>query len=193
MTISSIAGGGNPFVTLASEGGSENTFTSVSSELAVLMLDTQEQQKQLGRERLDAARHDFIEALHHEVDALRDEAHAAFVGACFEGGMVIASGGLGIAGALSDQGQAGKASWQSSISGALSSLAKHVGVMVGTNHGAADAKSASGAEQAAKWQIDDGRDAINDAEAIQNKALDWASSMSDRDAATTAAILSNKA
>ncbi len=192
MTISSVGSGGGQFLSPTPEGISEGTFTSLSGELAVLMLNTQEQQKELDHERLNAARHDFTEALHHEVDALREEAHAAFVGACFEGGVAAASGGFGIAGALSDKGEAGKASWQSLTSGALGGLAKPVGTLVGTNYGAADAKSASGAEQAAKWQIDDCRDAIKDADGVQNKALDWASSMSDRDAATTTAILSNK-
>lgn len=192
MMISSVGSGGGQFLPLSSEGVSENTFTSVSGELAVLMLDTQEQQKQFDHERLDAARHDFTEALHHEVEALREEAHAAFVGACFEGGMAVASGGFGVAGALSDQGKLGRASWQSATSDGLGKLAHPLGTMVGTNYGAADAKSASGAEEAAKWQIDDCRDALKDADGVQNKALDWASSMSDRDAATTAAILSNK-
>ncbi len=192
MTISSVGSGGGQFLSPTPEGISEGTFTSVSGELAVLMLNTQEQQKELDHERLDAARDAFTEALHHEVDALREEAHAAFVGACFEGGMTIASGGFGIAGALSDQGKLGKDSWQSAASAGLGKLAHPLGTSVGTSYGAANAKSASGAEEAAKWQIDDCRDAIKNADGLQNKALDWASSISDRDAATTTAILSNK-
>jgi hypothetical protein len=192
MNISSVGSGAGQFLSPTPEGISQGTFTSVSGELAVLMLDTQEQQKQQDREQLNAARQDFTEALLREVDALREQAHAAFVGACFEGATAVASGGFGIAGALSEPGTQGKPSWQSATSDGLGRLAHPLGAQVGTNYGAADAKSASGAEEAAKWQIDDCRTAIKDADGLQNKALDWASSMSDRDAATTTAILSNK-
>ena len=192
MTISSVGSGGGQFLSPTPEGIGECKFTSVSGELAVLMLNTQEAQKELDHERLDAARHDFTEGLRHEVDALREEAHAAFVGACFEGGMAVASGGFGVAGALSDQGKLGRTSWESATADGLGKLAHPLGSMVGSNYGAANAKSASGAEEAAKWQMDDCREAIKDADGIQNRALDWASSMGDRDAATTAAILSNK-
>lgn len=188
MSISSVGNGAGQFVSPAPEGTSHGTFTSVSGELAVLMLDTQEQQKQLDHERLDAARHEFTEALSHEVDALRSEAHAAFIGACFEGGMMMASSGFGVAGALSES----KHVWQTPVAKGLEGLAKPLGTLVSNNYGAADAKAASGAQEAAKWQIDDCRDAINDADGVQNKALDWASSISERDAATTTAILSNK-
>jgi hypothetical protein len=192
MTISSVGGAGSQFISPTSEDYSSGQFTSVSGELAVLMLDTQEQQKELDHERLQSARHDFSEALEREVGALRSEAHAAFIGACVEGGLAAASGGFGIAGALSDNGRAGKASWQSATSDSLGRLAKPLGTAAGTNYGAADAKSASGAEEAAKWQIDDCRDAIKNASGVQDKALDWVGSMVDRDAATTTAILSNK-
>lgn len=192
MNISSVGPASGAFLSPTPEGVSTGTFTSVSGEIAVLVLDTQEQQKQLDQDRLAAARQDFAEALHHEVDALRAEAHAEFLGACFEGGLAVASGGFGVAGALTDAGKAGKVSWQSATSDGLGRLAHPLGSWVGANEGAADAKSASGAEEAAKWRIDDCHTAIKDADGLQNKALDWASSMSDRDAATTTAILSNK-
>src|SRR4051812_47593644 len=143
MTISSVGSGAGQFLSPTPEGESPGTFTSVSGKLAVLMLDTQEQQKELDHDRLDEARHDFTEALHHEVDALRAEARAAFVGACFEGATSIASGGFGVAGALSEQGKLGRPSWQSAASDSLGRLAQPLGAFVGSNEGAADAKSAS--------------------------------------------------
>jgi hypothetical protein len=68
-----------------------------------------------------------------------------------------------------------------------------LGDMVGTSYGTANAKSAQGLEEAAKWQIADAGDARSNAADLQDKALDWVSSMVERDAATTAAILANKA
>ena len=189
MTVSGVGGGGSQFLSLASDSIAESSFTSVSGELAVLMLNTQEQQKQTEQQQLESARRDYTEALSHEVEALKAEADAAFRGACVEGSMAIASGAFGVWGATIED---DPRPWQSSLSGGLDRLAHPLGTVVSKNYGAADAKSAEGAEQAAKWQIDDAHDAIKDGKTIQNKALDWVSSMSDRDAATTAAILSNK-
>jgi hypothetical protein len=67
-----------------------------------------------------------------------------------------------------------------------------MGKFAGRNEEDANAKAAEGQEEQAKWRMDDSRDTIKDAKDLQNKALDWASSMLDRDAATTTAILSNK-
>jgi hypothetical protein len=188
MSVTSIGGSGNQFLSLASESLPEGSFTSVSGELAVLMLSSQEQQKQAQHAALESARQDFKDGLAQEVDALRHEADAAFRGACFEGGTAIVSGGLGVWGAARECDKP----WQTPASDGCGRLAHPLGTLVGTNYGAADAKSAEGAQEAAKWQVNDARDAINDASQLQNKALDWASSMSDRDAATTTAILSNK-
>jgi len=188
MTVTSVAGGGNAFLSLASDSIAEGSFTSVSGELAVLMLNTQEQQKQTEQQQLDSARHDYTEALSHEVEALKAEADAAFRGACLEGSLAIASGTFGVVGATRKCDHP----WQTSLSDGLGKLAHPLGTAVSKTYGAADAKSAEGAEQAAKWQIDDAHDAIKDGSANQNKVLDWVSSLSDRDAATTAAILSNK-
>jgi hypothetical protein len=188
MTVSSVGGSGNQFLSLASDSIAEGSFTSVSGELAVLMLNTQEKQKQAEQQQLDSARHEYTEALSHEVEALKAEADAAFRGACVEGSLAIAAGAAGVWGAA----RTGDHPWQSSLSDSLGKLAHPLGTAISKNYGAADAKSAEGAEQAAKWQIDDAHDAVKDGNTIQNKALDWASSMSDHDAATTAAILSNK-
>jgi hypothetical protein len=188
VNITSATSSGNQFLSLESEGVPHGGVTSVSGELAVLMLETQEQQKQIAREELADARHDFSEALADEVQALRDQADATFHGAMFSGAMSIAGAGMGAwaAGRKCDN------PWQKPVGEGLSQLSGPLGTMVGTSYGAADAKQAQGVEEAAKWQINDGRDAVSDARNLQNKALDWASSMVDRDAATTAAILANK-
>lgn len=188
MNISGVGGGGNPFLSLESESVPHGSATSLSGELAVLMLETQEQQKQLAQEQLASARQDFSEALANEVNALHAQADAAYRGALVSAGLSIAGAGMGVSAVASES----KTPWQAPVGKGLSELSQPLGAMAGKNYGSADAKSAEGAQQAAKWQIDDSRAARTDAGELQDKALDWLSSMVDRDAATTAAILANK-
>lgn len=188
MIISCASNGGNPFISLESDSLPHGGVTSLSGELALLMLDSQEQQKEIAHEQLASARHDFSEGLANEVQSLRDEADAAYRGALVTGAISIAGSGMSAWGT-----DAGDSSWQKVAGDGLSQLSKPVGTMVGTNYGASEAKSAQGAQEAAKWQMDDARDTFGAARDLQNKALDWTSSMVERDAATTAAILANKA
>ena len=188
MSVASINGSGSQFLSLASDNIHEGAFTSVSGELAVLLLNTEEQQKQTEHQQLESARNDYTEALGREVDALKAEADAAFRGACFSAGTAVLSGGFGVAAAETRRDR----SWQGAVSQGLHDLSGPIGGLVGKTYGAADAKSAQGDEEAAKWRIDDAHDALKNADGVQTKALDWVSSMSDRDAATTSAILANK-
>lgn len=195
MTVSSIAGGQSTYQSLQSTSIDEGAFNSVSGQLAVLMLDSQEQQKQIEQQELASARADYKNALADEVSALREQADAQFRGALVQGGISIASAGFGLVhvGRNVDMPPDKEMStWQGETSKGLGQLAQPLGAVAGNTYGAADAKSAQGAEESAKWRIDDARDAKKDAEALQNKALDWVSSMVDRDAATTASVLSNK-
>jgi hypothetical protein len=188
MNITSATNSGSQFLALDSE-NVHGGVTSLSGELAVLMLENQEQRKDSAREELASARHDFSEAVADEVQALRDQADATFRGAMFSGAMSLAGSGMEAWGSISD---CEKNPWRQRLGAGLDKLSTPVGSMVGKTYGGADAKSAQGAQQAAKWQIDDARDARSDAGKLQDKALDWVSSMVDRDAATTAAILANK-
>jgi len=183
----SATSGGSQFVSLESDSLPHGGVTSLSGELALLMLENQEQQKEIAHEQLASARHDFSEASADEVQSLRDEADAAYRGALVSGAISIAGSGM------SAWGTAGcESSWQTEVGKGLSELSKPLGAMVGTNYGASEAKSAQGAQEAAKWQMDDARDTFAAAGDLQDKALDWASTMVERDAATTAAILANK-
>jgi hypothetical protein len=187
MNITSATNSGSQFLALDSE-NVHGGVTSLSGELAVLMLENQEQRKDSAREELASARHDFSEGLADEVQALRDQADAGFRGAMFSGAMAIAASGLEAWGSTRDC----ENPWQQRLGASLDKLSEPLGGMVGKTYGGADAKSAQGAEQAATWQIDDARDARSDAGKLQDKALDWVSSMVDRDAATASAILANK-
>lgn len=188
MNISGVGGSGSQFLSLDTESAPQGVATTLSGELAVLMLDTQEHQKQLAQEQLASARQDFSEALAAEVHALHEQADAAFRGAILSASLTVAGAGVSAWGVGRDV----EKPWQEPVGHGLSQLAQPMGSVASKNYGAADAKSAEGAQQAAKWQIDDSRAARTDAGELQNKALDWLSSMVDRDAATTAAILANK-
>jgi hypothetical protein len=184
-TVSSVGGGAAQFMELVDVPGSE--ALSVSGQLAVMMLETQEHQKAVDRDMMMSARANFEDALKDEVAALKASADAARNGAWLEAGLGVVGCGTSVVGAL-DKDKA-----LSALGTGLSESAKPLGTVAGTSYGTANAKSAEGLQQAAKWQIEDCRDAVKDADALQDKALDWASSMSDRDAATMTAILSNKA
>jgi hypothetical protein len=172
----------------ASPVGSSGTFTSVSGQLAALVLETQEQQKETNRAQLSQARHDFEAALDDEVEALRDQADAGRRGALLQSGVALGSSGLQL-GALAKKDD----KWLSAVSKGLGDQAAPLGKALSHDYGAADAKAAEGAEAAAKWQLDDARDALKNESALQQRTLDWLGSMVDRDAATMAAILSNRA
>ncbi len=187
MNVTGTTSSGSPFLSLDSDSVQRNEVTSLSGQLALLVLDSQEQQKQIAHEQLANARHDFSEALADEVQSLRDEADAAYRGALVSGALSIAGSGLSAWGTESGP------TWQKEVGDGLSRLSAPAGTVVGTNYGASEAKAAQGAQEAAKWQIDDAQDELGSARDLQNKALDWTSSMADRDAATTAAILANKA
>lgn len=196
MTVSGIGSSHQTFQSLDSSSVDESAFTSVSGQLAVLMLDSQEQQKQIHQQELTSARQDFQSELANEVQALRDQADAAFTGALVQGSLSLASAGFGFAHVSRNadlKPGTEMSTWQGETSKGLDKLAQPIGAVAGNTYGAADAKSAQGQAEAAKWRIDDARDAKKDAEALQNRALEWVSSMVDRDAATTAAILANKA
>lgn len=188
MNISGVASGGSQFLSLELESSPLASATTLSGELAVLMLDTQEQQKQLAQEQLASARQDFSEALAAEVHALHEQADATFRGALLSGGLTVVGASVSAWGVGRDV----EKPWQEPVGKGLSDLSQPIGTAVGKNYGSADAKSAEGAQEVAKWQIEDARAARSDADQLQGKALAWLSSMVDRDAATTAAILANK-
>lgn len=187
MTVGNVTASRQAFVALASSDGDHSTCTSVSEQLAVLVLNQQEQQKQIHHEELASARQDYQASLSNEVSALRDQADAQFTGALVQSGLTALSSYYGISSAVDGDKLEGE------VSKAYGGLAQPLGNLVASNHGAADAKSAEGQMATAKDRIDDARDALKNADTLQNKATDWVSSMIDRDAATTSAILANKA
>jgi hypothetical protein len=189
MSVNSVgAAGANHFSPLELEG----SFTSVAGQLAVLMLENEQTQKDADRESLSSAREAFAEALADEVAALREQADATRTGALVEGSIGVASGALGVWGSARECDEL-ENPWQGPASAGLGKLADPLGQYASHNHGAADAKSAQGVQALASWEVEDRRQDIQAAGALQDKALDWLSSQIGQDAATTAAILSNKA
>lgn len=187
MTVSSIGPGSSRAFDQADV--FDGSSTSVACEIAVLALETQENQKQSDRQQLSLARAEFSEALDDEVEALKAEADAGFRGAMLEAGLTVVGAGMSVWGAARG---VKEPTWQGKSGDGLDHLAKPLGAVVGKNYGAANAKSAEGVETAAKWQLDDARKGLDDANSAQSKALDWLGSTVDRDAATMSVILSNK-
>jgi hypothetical protein len=162
---------------------------SIGTKLAVLVLETEQAQEEVDRLRLEDARSDFTQALNDEVQALREQANAAFRGALFEGGATLVSGGLAVGGAALECDGEGLAL----ASRTTGDLAGPLGAVVGHDYGGADAKRAQGAGQLASWEIEDLNHSLDQADRAQNEALEWAASLNESDAATTRAVLANLA
>jgi hypothetical protein len=163
---------------------------NVGARISVLILETQESNKEVDRVLLDGARQEYAEALDDQVAAFRDQANATFKGALVEGALVAYSGALGAWGAAEE---CPKTAWQTQASSVVGGLAKPLGTMAGHDYGAADAKAAEGALQQARWEIDDLKENRQEAEQAQDKALDWSASLTESDAATARAVLANLA
>ena len=189
MTVTNVGNSAHTYQALGVS-GDECAFNSVSAQLAVLVLDHQEQQQQLAHDEQQLARKDYRDAIDSEVHALREQADAAFRGAVVEGGISAASACFSFANAGCE---AGRTTYSGATAKGLGDAARPLGALVSNTYGAADAKSAQGRQESAKEHIDDAREVLKNAEARDDKTLDWLSSMFDRDAATTTAILSNKA
>ena len=188
MTVSNVSNGASHVFDPQTDfaGGS---ISDMAAEVAVLMVETQENQKQSDRVQLSAARAEFSEALRDQVAELKSAADAVVRGAMLQAGLSTAGAGLELWGA-------GRADvenpWQGKAGKGLGDLAEPLGRFAGKSYGEANAKSAEGAQTTAKWQLDDAKKAIDNADTKQGKALDWLGSMLDQDAATMTAILSNK-
>lgn len=186
MTVGGISsnGGGQLIDT-----SSHDFVADIGERLAVLMLETQEASKEADRQMLSEARRDFVDALDEEVQALKDQADAQFRGAMVSAGLAVAGGALAAWDATLDC----ERSWQGATSQGLFRSAQPIGEAVGNNYGSADARSAQGAGQLAQVDMDAARSNLDDADQLQDKALDWASQVATSEAATANAILSNMA
>ncbi len=188
MSVDSVGRAGG-FIELAHEG------YSIGSELAVLTLETQENQRQCDRERLDDARSDYAEALREEVAAMHEEADHIATGAWVQGLTTVASGAAGFAAVEASKTTDKLTGWQVVHRG-LGDFAQPLGSYAGGSaaaHDRADARAAAGEAEQAKWLLTDLKDALREAEERQDKALDWASSLADKDGAAINAVLSNMA
>jgi hypothetical protein len=189
MTLNNVSAAANSSYFEAASPALDTSFTSVGERLAVLVLNTEQQQKDADRQNLELARADYAKHLGEEVSALREQADNTLWGAVFEGGAAIASGALSAAGACVST----KPTWESMASKNIDRLAGPLAKWVAHSDGGAAAEAASGAAKQATWEIDDSKTALHDADERQSKALDISSKLNDADAATTRAVLSNMA
>lgn len=164
--------------------------TSISGRLAILMLESEELQKQRHQEQLGQARADYTAQVAAEVQALRDKADAAHTGALMSAGLAVGGSAFGAWGATT---KAASNSWQAKVGEGAFRLSGPLGELAGSTQADAEAKVASGQQTQALWAVDDAKDGVKSADESSEKVLDWLGSMVDRDAATMAAILANKA
>jgi hypothetical protein len=161
----------------------------IGTQLAILILETEQSKQELDRARLDDARQDFAQALSDEVQALREQADAQLRGALVEGSATLLSGGLAAgSAALECDGEA-----LGLAAKTTGDLAEPLGSMFGHTYGGADAKRAQGAGQQARWEIEDLRGNLSQSGGAEDRALGWSASLGESDAATTRAVLSNLA
>lgn len=186
-----------------------DSLSTAGGSLAMLVLDTQAAERQAGHERLQVARDDYQAALSEEVSKMHEAADQVFWGAVAQGSLAIVSGAASVYGSVSqhteiskalaagDKGQlqleaALKDNLSQVVGRALEPLAAPVGAVVsGSNgeHARADAKSASGKGEQARWQIDDAKDRIEQAEQTAERTTQWAATLVDKeDAAVTGLI-----
>jgi hypothetical protein len=186
MTVGSVGSSSAPLGSWDEVDGGFSP-TTVSGQLAVMMLETEESQKQVSRDMLEAARQDFADALADQVRAMRAAADAKYHGALAQVVLSVGAAGFGFASL-----NAGERSPEAVTSKGLGDIAQPVGTMLSKTYGEADAAQAEGAQKGAQWRIDDARDDIEESDALQDKALDWLASIVEQDAATMNAILANK-
>jgi len=210
MTINGIGSSGAQAGAVDLDDPSEG-ISSVGGELAMLVLRTQQSQRDADHDALEVARDDYQRALASEVDAMHSAANQVFWGAVAQGSLAIAGGAASVYGGLDSRSAITDAlhahdqvALQTALKpgvfetsgSALETLAAPMGKLVSSSDGEdslADAKAASGEGEQAKWRIDDLKNNINRSNDISDKTTQWLSSAVDKDDASTRAVLSNMA
>ncbi|HXK17847.1 MAG TPA: hypothetical protein VNG33_08595 [Polyangiaceae bacterium] len=206
MTINGVGNGAQLTLDDPSEG-----ISTIGGELAMLVLNAQQAQRDTDHDELEVAREDFQRSLASEVDAMHSAANQVFWGAVAQGSLAIAGGAASVYGTV-DSRSALSAALHSgdpaalqaackpdvfeTMGPALGQLSAPAGKLVSGSDGEdslADAKAASGAGEQAKWRLDDLKNNLNRSNDVSDKATQWLSSAVDKDDASTRAVLSNLA
>jgi len=175
----------------------ENFALGTEAQLAIMILENEEAQKECDRERRDLALRDFIQASEVEVAAMREEAQDIRVGALFQAGATVTAASIQLTDLCDDPDVGCKELPVCEIlGGTAKGLSEPLGNFLGAAAAAsdrADAKAAAGDAQQAEWQLAELKENLREAEGQQQKVTDWLSALIDKDAAAMNAVLSNMA
>lgn len=186
-------------------------ITSTQGKLAVMMLEAQQANEQGEQQRLELARNSYKAALAEEVNEMHAAADSALLGALIQASISCAGGAMTISGALSRevpelsanpcdaekmQFSAALQETDLEVTGkALQNFSGPLGEFASSQagHHSASAKAHGGEAEMARWAIGDAQENIDESRELAQKAIDWADSLSDKDAAAMNAILANLA
>jgi hypothetical protein len=191
--------------------------TTLGGRLAALMLANQQGEQEAEQDLVQLAREQFKQALAEEVAAMHEAADDMFVGALVQGGISLASGALTVSGAFSrdvpealgnDAPLAQQRQYEIDVQCALQKtdaevmgeaigplgapIAAHVSNANG-DHARADAKQHGGEGEQSRWAMNDARDRIRDSKELGSQTRAWLRSLTEQEAAATAAVLANMA
>jgi hypothetical protein len=161
-------------------------------QLALLVLQNEQAQEDSSRGDKAIGRQQFLDASAKEVTALRDEAHDILVGALVQGACTVTAASIQFADALDEPACGKEKPWGEISSAVASGSGPALGKVLGDSPAAtdrADGKRASTDAQQAQWKIDDGQQAIDEANARRDKALDFVASESASKATTESGII----
>jgi hypothetical protein len=178
------------------------TALGTEGQLALLMLENEEAQKDTANADKALARDRFVEASNAEVAAMREEADDIRLGAFFQAGASLTAAGIQAGDVLmapecDAQGkEKPEAPWGEIGAGAANSLSQPLGKWIGDAAVAddrGDAKRAGSAAEQAAWDQADANDAIDHLNDQRDRVTSWLQSENSEQANATAGILANLA
>jgi hypothetical protein len=168
----------------------DSSVTSVTGQLAVLLLESDQNQQDSERQARDAARAECLAAGAREVQAMHEAADAIESGALVSALFTSAGGALQIGAAFSDSRVEAKT--LDTSGGLLRDFAKPANAIIGESsaeHHKATAKEYEMAAEQARWAASDAQSNLDRSNRNSDKILDVVSSIQDQQHAATNALI----
>ena len=163
-----------------------------SGQLALLVLESQEEQQASHLQDLALARERFVVESNEQVEAMHDQADAIRLAAAFQAAASCTAATIQLDVCIDPPECAKTASVMKISSELMSGLSEPLGKWVGdapAADAAADAKQNATQAQQAEWQLSDAKDAIKRSDDRQGQALQWLSGEVSSEAQANAAII----
>lgn len=170
---------------------------NASGQLALLVLESQEQQQASELQNMALARERFVAESNEQVEAMHEQADAIRLGAAFQAAASCTAATIQVVDYLEvpEDGKC-EAPIGEICAGLASGLSEPLGKWVGDGpaaDAAADAKQHGTQAQQAEWQLSDAKDAIDRSDRRQDQALQWLSGEVSSEAQANAAIIAGYA